>query len=75
MKKINNIIILIFLNILISTNYVYSKNSNELYEKIDLFSEVLETIKKDYVDKIDQAEVWTQQLTVFYNPWTLTLLT
>jgi carboxyl-terminal processing protease len=57
MKKINNIIILIFLNILISTNYVYSKNSNELYEKIDLFSEVLETIKKDYVDKIDQAEV------------------
>tara|TARA_B100000780_G_C21078145_1_gene434117 strand:- start:72 stop:1223 length:1152 start_codon:yes stop_codon:yes gene_type:complete len=57
MKKINNIIILIFLNILISTNYVYSKNSNELYEKIDLFSEVLETIKKDYVDEIDQAEV------------------
>ena len=57
MKKINNIIILIFLNILISTNYVYSKNSNELYEKIDLFSEVLETIKKEYVDEVKQADI------------------
>ena len=33
----------------------YSKN--DLYEKIDLFGEVLENIKKDYVDEIDQAEV------------------
>ena len=57
MKKINIIIIILFLNIFISSNYVYSKNSNELYEKIDLFSEVLETIKKEYVDEIDQAEV------------------
>ena len=46
MKKKYIIIILIFINILINTNYLYSKNSNELYEKIDLFSEVLETIKK-----------------------------
>ena len=51
------IIILVVFNILIGDNYLYSKNSNELYEKIDLFSEVLETIKKDYVDEIDQAEV------------------
>jgi carboxyl-terminal processing protease len=57
MKKINMIIILVVFNILIGDNYLYSKNSNELYEKIDLFSEVLETIKKDYVDEIDQAEV------------------
>jgi carboxyl-terminal processing protease len=47
------IIILSFLNI----NHSYSKSTNELYEKIDLFSEVLETIKQEYVDEIDQAEV------------------
>ena len=47
------IIILTFLNL----NYSYSKSTNELYEKIDLFSEVLETIKQEYVDEIDQAEV------------------
>ncbi len=47
------IIILSFLNL----NYSYSKSTNELYEKIDLFSEVLETIKQEYVDEIDQAEV------------------
>ena len=47
------IVILSFLNL----NYSYSKSNNELYEKIDLFSEVLETIKQEYVDEIDQAEV------------------
>jgi len=57
MKKINIIITLIILNIFISNNYLYSKNSNELYEKIDLFSEVLETIKYEYVDEVDQAEI------------------
>ena len=57
MKKINITITLILLNIFISSNYVYSKNSNKLYEKIDLFSEVLETIKQEYVDEIDQAEI------------------
>ncbi len=46
-------LILIFFN-LASLN-VYSKN--ELYEKIDLFGEVLENIKKDYVDDVDQAEM------------------
>ena len=34
---------------------VFSKN--KLYEKIDLFGEVLENIKKEYVDDVDQAEV------------------
>jgi carboxyl-terminal processing protease len=57
MKKISTIIIVVFFNALININYLYSKNSNELYEKIDLFSEVLETIKKKYVDEVDQAEV------------------
>ena len=37
---------------------VYSSTSSEkLYEKIDLFGEVLEKIKKEYVDEIDQADV------------------
>ena len=57
MKKINIIITFFLLNIFISISYVYSKNSNELYEKIDLFGEVLETIKQEYVDEINQAEI------------------
>jgi len=57
MRKLNTIIFLIIFNISISSNYLHSKNSDKLYEKIDLFSEVLETIKKDYVDEVDQAEV------------------
>ena len=35
----------------------YSEDTDKLYQKIDLFSEVLETVQKEYVDKIDQAEV------------------
>ena len=57
MKKITIIIILTVFNLLINASYLYSKNSNELYEKIDLFSEVLETIEKEYVDEVDQAKV------------------
>ena len=57
MKKINTVILIAMLNILFGVNYLQSKNSNELYEKIDLFSEVLETIKKEYVDEVDQAEI------------------
>ena len=30
---------------------------NDLYEKIDLFGEVLENIKKDYVDDVDQGDM------------------
>jgi len=52
MKKLLILIILIF-NFLSSP--VFSKN--DLYEKIDLFGEVLENIKKEYVDDVDQAEV------------------
>ena len=52
MKKIIFLSILIFS--FISTS-VFSKN--DLYEKIDLFGEVLENIKKDYVDDINQAEI------------------
>jgi len=35
---------------------VYSQSDDNLYEKIDLFSEVLEKIQNEYVDEIDQAE-------------------
>ena len=52
MKKILILFILIFN---FSTSPVFSKN--DLYEKIDLFGEVLENIKKEYVDDVDQAEV------------------
>ena len=52
MKKIVFLII-IFLNL----NFTYSYSNNELYEKIDLFGEVLEKIKKDYVDDVNQSKM------------------
>ena len=32
-------------------------NENNIYKKIDLFSEVLDKVKKEYVEDIDQSEV------------------
>ena len=52
MRKILIISIIIFITL---TNIVFSKNN--LYEKIDLFGEVLENIKKEYVDEVNQAEI------------------
>ena len=52
MKKKIILLILIF-NFL--TNPVFSKN--DLYEKIDLFGEVIENIKEEYVDDVDQSEM------------------
>ena len=52
MKKV---LVLSILIINLFTGIVYSKN--DLYKKIDLFGEVLENIKKDYVDDVDQAEI------------------
>ena len=52
MKKL--IILSILIVYSLSTS-VFSKN--DLYEKIDLFGEVIENIKKDYVDDVDQAEM------------------
>ena len=47
---------LIFLLLLLNLNSTaFSKN--DLYEKIDLFGEVLENIKKDYVDEVDQSKI------------------
>ena len=52
MKKIL-IFLIIFLNF--SNTFVFSKN--DLYEKIDIFGEVLENIKKDYVEEVNQSEM------------------
>jgi len=52
MKKIVFLII-IFLNL----NLAYAYSNNELYNKIDLFGEVLEKIKKDYVDDVNQSKM------------------
>jgi len=52
MKKIIFLII-IFLNL----NLAHSYSKNELYEKIDLFGEVLEKIKKDYVDDVNTSKM------------------
>ena len=52
MKKIL-ILSIFFLNF--TSTFLFSKN--ELYEKIDLFGEVLENITKDYVDDVNQAEM------------------
>jgi carboxyl-terminal processing protease len=54
MKKIILITLIFFL---FNLNISFSKNNNELYGKIDLFGEVLEKIKNDYVDDVDQADV------------------
>jgi len=53
---LNHILILTLLIFLNFSNKVYSENVDKLYEKIDLFSEVLEKIQNEYVDEIDQAE-------------------
>ena len=52
-KYIFPIVTIIILNL---SGKVYSQNIDKLYEKIDLFSEVLETIQNEYVEDIDQAE-------------------
>ena len=52
-KYILSIVTIILLNV---SSKVYSQNIDKLYEKIDLFSEVLETIQNEYVEDIDQAE-------------------
>ena len=50
----NNLIISVFCSIFLFST-AFSKS--DIYDKIDLFGEVLENIKKDYVDDIDQSEI------------------
>ncbi len=52
MKKVYLIASLFFF---IFTNPIFS-NENDIYKKIDLFSEVLDKINKEYVDEVDQSE-------------------
>jgi len=54
MKKKFIIINIIFFFIL---NTGHTENNDKFYKKIDLFSEVLEKIQKEYVDEVDQSEV------------------
>ena len=52
-----NILINLFLFILIfSFTKVNAANENDIYKKIDLFSEVLDKINKEYVDEVNQSE-------------------
>jgi carboxyl-terminal processing protease len=55
MKK--KIIIFLFFLVSFNFNLVFSSNKDELYKKIDLFSEVLKKIEKEYVEEINQADV------------------
>ena len=52
MKKIFFLLIFFFNSMF---SYAYSKN--DLYDKIDLFGEVLERIQKDYVDDVDKSKI------------------
>ena len=52
MKKIILLIIILF-----NLNYTFSYSNNDLYDKIDLFGEVFEKVKKDYVDEVNQSEM------------------
>ena len=49
--------IVIFFIFLTNIKYSFAENSDKIYKKIDLFSEVLNKIKTDYVDDVDQARV------------------
>ncbi|MAJ65669.1 MAG: peptidase S41 [Candidatus Pelagibacter sp.] len=50
------LLIYLFVFYFISTN-LFAEKQDKLYEKIDLFSEVLEKISNEYVDEIDKADV------------------
>ena len=60
MKKefLHKYVFVIFFTIFISIfNNSYSQNNDKFYEKIDLFSEVLEKIQNEYVDEVNQSEI------------------
>jgi len=56
MKNIYSTFLIILLSISIS-KYAYSANDDDIYKKIDLFSEVLDKINKEYVEDVNQSEV------------------
>ena len=54
MKKI---FIFLFISFFYTTIVNSNTNNEKLYKKIDLFAEVLEKIKKEFVDEVDQSEL------------------
>ena len=38
------------------TNFVSSSEENNIYKKIDVFSEVLDKINKEFVDEVNQSD-------------------
>ena len=57
MNKFIFIISIFFLIFNLSYSSSSRGNENNIYKKIDLFSEVLDKVKKEYVEDIDQSEV------------------
>ena len=55
MNKLKLIILFLVISIFCIKNS-YSASEENIYEKIDLFSEVLNKINKEYVDEVDQSE-------------------
>ena len=55
MKK--NLILYLFFFLIFFPENLRSENKENIYEKIDLFSEVLNKINNEYVEEIDQSEV------------------
>ncbi len=51
-----NCLKILFILIVLTKN-VYGGTNETLYKKIDLFSEVLEKIQKEYVEEVDQSEM------------------
>jgi len=57
MIKFKKILLVLFFSILF-LNESFSKNENDIYQKIDLFGEVLDKINKEYVDEVNQSKQW-----------------
>ena len=55
MIKFQKILLILFFSILL-LNKSFSKNEKDIYQKIDLFSEVLDKINKEYVDEVNQGK-------------------
>jgi len=56
MKNIFSKLLISFLFCLIAINSSNSENKNDIYKKIDLFSEVLDKINKEYVEDVNQSD-------------------
>ena len=50
-----------------TSNLLANTNNEELYKKIDLFAEVLDKIKKEYVDKVDPVSYTHLTLPTIYS--------